>query len=49
MDLNETLNINKDRVIPSEFILNEIQNSKNLKYILPLGLKNFDKSILNRG
>jgi len=49
MDLTETLNINKDRVISSESILNEIQNSKNLKYILPLGLKNFDKSILNRG
>ena len=49
MDLSDILNINKEKVIQSKSILNEIQKHKDLKFVLPLGLKYFDKSILNGG
>ncbi|MFX1394940.1 MAG: hypothetical protein ACFFAH_15405, partial [Promethearchaeota archaeon] len=49
MDLTKVLKINKKKVITANFILNEIQKNKNLEYILPLGLKNFDKTILKGG
>jgi len=49
MDLTDVLKINKKKVIPSKFILNEIQKNKNLEFNLPLGLKYFDKTILKGG
>jgi len=49
MKLSELLNIDDEIVIKSEYIIKQIQTDKKTQIQLPLGLKIFDKSILNGG
>ena len=49
MKLKELLNINDEEIIKSEYIIKQIQTDKKAQIRLPLGLKIFDKSILNGG